>query len=152
MHTGRSPYSWGNHRGSRRGRGGESEKCLHDSQFIYSQETQWWGFLTSQTPDTPSVWPGLTSETSKNYGYSIHSWEIYTQNLDMWLQVHEKTGRSGSAAKGVSCAWFLSWPIIKNTITKTSFLLHSAITGHSEPCQDTLGRCVFVFFMKYLIR
>ena len=53
---------------------------------MYSQETQWWGLLT-KTPDTSSDWSGLTSETSKNHGYSIRSGEISTQNLDTWLKV-----------------------------------------------------------------
>ena len=35
-----------------------------------------------QTPDTSSDWTGLTSETSKNHGYSIRSGEISTRNLD----------------------------------------------------------------------
>ena len=52
-----------------------------------------------QTPDMPSVWPGLTSETSKNHGYSIRSWEIYTQNLDTWLQVHKKQAEVGGQPK-----------------------------------------------------
>ena len=40
-------------------------------------------------------------------------------------------------------------PIVANNKDynyETVFLLQSSITGHSEPCQDTLGRRVFVFF------
>ena len=41
----------------------------------------------------------------------------------MWFRLSRKSGFPYSS--GVPCARFLLCPIIKNTITKTSFLLHS---------------------------
>ena len=59
-----------------------------------------------------------------------------------------KAGRGGWATRGVPCARFLVCPIINNTITKTRFLSHSFITGHTEPRQGTPRRRVFMLLLS----
>ena len=56
-----------------RGKGEEAnQRSVYMTRNSYTHKKPSGG-VSSPTPDMPSVWPGLTSETSKNHGYSIRS-------------------------------------------------------------------------------
>ena len=108
--------------GSRRGRRGEQEKCLHISKFHVLARNPVVG-SPHQTPDTSSDWTGLTSGISKNHGYSIRSGEISTLKFRYVTESPNKSRpRWVGKQRSYPVLGSLVRPIINNTITKTRFL------------------------------
>ena len=121
--------------GSRRGRRGEAERCLHISRFIYSQEPS--GGVSSPNPQTRQVTGQVSLVGLARTMDTFHSfWRNFHPKFRYLNAIHKKTGRGGWAAKGVPCARFLVCPIINNTITK---ILFSVAFFHYWPHETSPG-------------
>ena len=145
MHTWRSPTAGGTFEA--RGEGEEAKQRSVYTSLISCTRRKPSGGVSSPKPQTRQV-TGQVSLVglARTMDTSIRSREISTQNLDTWLKVQRKQAEVGGQTEEYPVLGSLCGPIINNTITKTCFLSHSFITGHTEPRQGTPGRRVFVLF------